>query len=185
MKLYGSYTSPYVRHCRVAFLQGNLDFDFIEADYATSEKESPTSKVPYLRDGDLMLSESSSIVKHVRQKSGRQFLEDVQDYELFAMSSTLLDTAINMFLLEMEGFGPDQIKYLGRHKSRIESGLVELNQRLSSDANLDSDGELRAACFLGWAQFRNRVNLDDLPNLQAFVNASNENELFASTAPPA
>ena len=39
MKLYGNYTSPFVRHCRVALLQQKLDCDFVEIDYAMTAKK--------------------------------------------------------------------------------------------------------------------------------------------------
>ncbi len=186
MKLYGSYTSPFVRHCRVALAQEGLDFDFVETDYAMSLEKSPTAKVPFLTDGDLTLTDSSSILKHIREKSTGRFLADLEDYEIFAMTNTLLDSAINMFVLENEGFGPEQIQYLGRQKNRIESGLKALDQRFASARNLDitHDGTLRCACFLGWALFRKRINLDGLDNLRTLLAAANQVEAFAATAPP-
>ena len=125
MKLYGSYTSPYTRHCRVALAQSEFDFEFLEADYAMSAERSPTAKVPFLIDGDLMLTDSSSILKYIREKSGKAFLANLEDYDNFAMANTLLDSAINLFLIGNDGYGPDQINYLERQKNRIESGLME------------------------------------------------------------
>lgn len=189
MKLYGSYTSPFVRHCRVAMAQESIAFELIEADYAVAEANSPTAKVPFLEDGDLKLTDSSSIVKHIREKSGDCFLADLEDYENFAMTNTVLDSAINRFLFENEGFGPDQIKYLARQQNRITSGLAELNRRFAADRPLSRDitldGALRCACFLGWGVFRKRISLDGLDNLRDLLAAANEVEVFAATAPPA
>ena len=64
MKLYGSYTSPYVRHCRIVIEQLGLACDFVEADYTLSAKKSPSMKVPFLQDGDLQLTDSTSILFH-------------------------------------------------------------------------------------------------------------------------
>lgn len=47
MELYGSYTSPFVRHCRIALLQTQQDCQFIETDAQQSATLSPTKKVPY------------------------------------------------------------------------------------------------------------------------------------------
>lgn len=187
MKLYGSYTSPFVRHCRVALAQEGLDFDFVEADYAMSAEKSPTAKVPFLADGDLALTDSSSILKYIREKSGGRFLADLEEYENFAMTNTLLDSAINVFLLENEGFGPEQIQYICRQKNRIANGLKTLNQRFASHQHRDiaRDGALRCACFLGWAVFRNRITIDQLDNLRALLAAADQVEAFAATAPPA
>jgi glutathione S-transferase len=184
MQLFGSYTSPYVRHCRVALMQGNLDFDFIEADYAMSAEKSPTSKVPFFTDGDLTLTDSSSIIKYAREKSGKSFLADINDYELFAMSNTLLDTGINVFLLEKDGATQETVKYLGRQKQRIESGLVELNRRFDPADGIAKDSALRCVCFLDWALFRNRISLDGLDNLAGLLEAANGVSEFAATRIP-
>ncbi len=183
MILYGSYTSPFVRHCRVALAQSGFDFEFVEADYAMSAERSPTAKVPFFSDGDIMLTDSSSILKFVREKSGKPYLKDIQDYELFTITNTVLDTSINLFLLENEGFGPGQINYLSRQQNRIESGLNELNTRFSAESDVSLDSSLRCACFLDWALFRDRITLDGLDNLQGLLDQANQDEVFTSTAP--
>lgn len=184
MKLYGSYTSPFVRHCRVALAQAGFDFEFIEADNAMSAENSPTGKVPFFADGELTLTDSSSILKYVREKSGGDFLADIEDYENFTLANTVLDSSINLFLLEKEGFGPDQIKYLGRQKNRIESGLKELNKRFHPNRGIAQDSALRCACYVDWALFRNRISIDGLDNLQGLLDVANQVEEFAATAPP-
>lgn len=183
MQLYGSYTSPYVRHCRVALAQGGFEYEFIEADYSMSAKQSPTAKVPYFVDGALTLYDSSSILKYVREKSGRSFLQDIQDYDNFAMASTLLDACINLFLIENDGFGPAQINYLQRQKNRLDSGLEELNRRFEPTLGINTDGALRCACFIDWALFRNRVDISGLENLAGLMEAANQQQAFADTAP--
>ncbi len=185
MKLYGSYTSPYVRHCRVALAQSNFDYEFVEADYVMSAENSPTAKVPYFTDGELMLTDSSSILKYIREKSGQAFMADVKDFDSFALATTLLDATVNLFLIEINGFGPDQISYLGRQKNRIESGLKELNVRFNPDQGVELDSTLRCLCFIDWALLRKRISLDGLPNLQGLLDTANRVEAFSGTAPPA
>lgn len=184
MKLYGSYTSPFVRHCRIALTQEQLDYDFIETDNVMSAEKSPTRKVPFFSDGDLMLTDSSSILKYVREKSGKNFLADLADHENFTIANTLVDSTINLFLLGNEGFGPEQIKYLGRQQDRIISGLATLNERLADKHDLAEDGTLRCACFIDWALFRKRISIDGLDNLHALLAAANQVDIFATTAPP-
>lgn len=184
MKLYGSYTSPFVRHCRVALAQEGFNFELIETDYAMSEAQSPTSKVPFFTDGDLTLTDSGSILKYIREKAARNFLADIQAYETFAMTNTLLDTAINLFLLENEGFGTSQINYLKRQENRLASGLKALNNRIAPNQSLECDGVLRCACFIDWGLFRKRISLDGLSNLQNLLAAANQVAPFAATAPP-
>ena len=184
MKLYGSYTSPFVRHCRVALVQGGHEFEFVETDYDMSAKMSPTSKVPFLSDGEITLTDSSSIVRYVREKSGLVFLPELEDFELFSMINTILDTTINLFLLENSGADADQIPYLSRQKSRIESGLLELDKRIDSSKGVSLDSNLRLACFIDWAIFRNRIDFTPHSNLLALLESANRSEAFSGTAPP-
>ena len=52
MKLFGSFTSPYVRHCRIALMQSGLDWEMAELDIHTSnDPGTPTLRVPFLEDG--------------------------------------------------------------------------------------------------------------------------------------
>ncbi len=184
MKLYGSYTSPFVRHCRVALAQTGFAFEFVETDHAMSAEKSPTAKVPFLTDDGLTLTDSSSILKYVREKSGGNFLADLADHENFVMTNTLLDSAINLFMLENEGVGSDRINYLARQKKRVASGLKALNGRFDPSQGIDRDGALRGACFLDWGLFRKRISLDGLDNLRDLLAAANRVEAFAATAPP-
>lgn len=183
MKLHGSYTSPFVRHCRVALLQTGIDFEFVETDYDKSAAESATSKVPYLHAGGLTLTDSAVIVRYIREKADQPFLSTLDDHELFAMTSTALDASINVFLLELNGFTDAQITYLKRQKERIQSALAELNRRMNPEAALTTDSALRCACFIDWALFRKRFTLDGLPGLERLLAVANESSMFTSTAP--
>ena len=182
-KLYGSLLSPFVRHCRIAFAQEQLEYEFIEVDNDTSAKNSPTKKVPYLINEDLLLSDSSSIVKYVREKSGKTFLADIHDFELFTMTNTLVDSALNLFLLEKSNVTPDSVGYLARQQSRLNDGLAELNSRFDPAKGLDTDSAIRCVCFIDWALFRERIHIDGLDNLIALREAAAKIDAFASTAP--
>ena len=191
MELYGSYTSPFVRHIRIALLETGLPFTFVETDAAGSAKLSPTQKVPFLKYSEHgkqhMLTDSSAILKYIREKSGGTFFSDVRNtleaYNAFCTANTLLDTAINLFYLEKDGVTPKTSAYLARQQSRLQTGLAELEKlALSSQAPFD-DAELRIACFLGWALFRNRLTLEGLPKLQIFLDGINRYPPFAATAP--
>lgn len=183
MKLFGSVTSPYVRHVRVALAQSGFDYTFVEADYAMSAERSPTAKVPFFEDGDLTLTDSTSILKHVREKSGMGFLEDLEDCELYFMADTLTDAGINQFMMEKEGATADRFPYLGRQQFRVLKGLEELNRRLDPGDGIGRDGALRTACLIGWGLFRNRFSLDGLDNLRGLMEAAGRDPVFVETAP--
>jgi glutathione S-transferase len=187
MELYGSYTSPFARHCRIALLESGLAFTFVETDAAGSARLSPTQKVPFLKykeaGVDSLLTDSSAILKLIREKSGQVFFKDVQAFNSYCTANTLLDTAINLFYLEKENLTPQTSTYLARQQSRMETGLAELNKLNFAKAPPFNDSELRIACFLDWALFRKRLTLDAYPNLATFIQNIRQYPHFASTAP--
>lgn len=184
MKLYGSYTSPFVRHCRTVLLETGLPCDFVETDHAASAVGSPTKRVPYLEDDSVTLRDSASILKHLRDKAGQPFLDDVVEYDRFCLVNTALETTVNLFMLEKDGLTPEQSPYLKRQSGRITSTLEELNRLPLPTQAPYSDAELRLACYLDWALFRERLTLNAYPNLASFLEAANGYEHFRVTAPP-
>ena len=184
MELYGSFTSPFVRHCRIALLEERFEFKFVETDADASAAQSPTKRVPFLKDGNIQLTDSSSILKYVREKAGKPFLNDLQDYERYCLVNTVLDSCVNLFMLERHGLPADANAYLRRQSQRIESGLTELNQHPFSKQAPYSDSELRLACFLDWGLFRERIQLEEHVQLTGFLKQLNQYAPFANTSPP-
>jgi len=191
MELYGSYTSPFVRHIRIALLETSLSCDFVETGPADSAKLSPTQKVPFLKypvnGQQKMLTDSSAILKYIREKSGATFFNDIHNtleaYNAFCTVNTMLDTAINLFYLERDGVTAQHSAYLARQQSRLKTGLAELEKLSLARQAPYNDAELRIACFLDWALFRNRIALDGFPNLQTFLDGIRKYPHFAATVP--
>ncbi|MFT6987637.1 MAG: glutathione S-transferase [Psychromonas sp.] len=184
MKIYGSFTSPFVRHCRIALLETNLACEFIETDAAHSAKLSPTKKVPLLVDDDLILTDSSSILKYIREKAGLHFFAEINDFELFNMTNTVLDACVNIFLLEsFDGIKLSDSKYLQRQNGRVLSGLKALNSAVLATQLPLTEGQLRLACFLDWGLYRNRIDLFELDNLSKLLVLAKKDKYFADTAP--
>lgn len=187
MKLHGSYTSPYVRHCRIALAQTDQDFELVETDYAASARQSPAARVPFTTDGDRMLTDSASILRLIRERAGQRFFPDLEDYDLFLLANTGLDTAINLFLLERDGLGPTQSPYLARQQQRVDDVLKALDanewvQRQDA-AEPYSDGLLRVGCFVSWGLFRVRLSIDSHPNLRRLLARLDDDEYFSDTHP--
>ncbi len=183
MKLYGSPTSPFVRHCRIALTQGGFDWQLVAADGAAAAAASPAQKVPYFEHRDVFLTDSVSILKYVREKSGQPFLPRVEDCELFCLASTLLDASINLFLLEKEGLTVSPGSYLERQANRVISGLKALDKQARTGGELD-DAHLRLACYLDWGLFRQRIELSSHASLLALLEHARSIPVFAQTAPP-
>ncbi len=185
MQLYGSFTSPFVRHCRIILKATALECDFIETDATQSAKISPTKKVPLLVDGDLQLTDSSSIIKYLREKSGQEFFNDVLHFELFNMSNTVLDACVNIFFLEKtDNIQLSQSQYLQRQNARVISGLQALNKQSFSHQLPLNDGELRLACFLDWGVYRGRIEISKLESLTSLLALAKTDPNFIATSIP-
>ncbi len=188
MKLYGNKLSPFVRHCRIAFMESGLDVEFIEdTDYQMSKRLSPTQRIPFLEyelDGETrMLTDSSSIIRFNRECSGGSFLPTVDDLNDYCAINTLNDAQVNLFLLKKEGLGPENVKYLQRQQDRIQTGLQEFEQRQWPTQAPWNDVVLRLACFLDWVRFRKHFSLEPFPQLQDLLSHLDEYGPFQETAP--
>lgn len=184
MQLYGSFTSPYARHCRIALEETSLQAEFIAIDQQQSAQTSPTKRIPMLKDGDITLSDSQSILKHLREKSGQTFLARAEDLDFYCFCNTLLDSAANIFYLEKFGLNLESNDYTKRQQNRIDDGLKLLEQQsFKNQVISNNDGLLRLACFLDWAVFRNRIQLDKYPTLNELVQQAKTYEPFAKTYP--
>ena len=195
MKLYGVRTSPYVRHARVALTQSNLEWELEQVTLDTISR-SPTLRVPFLIDGDLTLSDSSVIVRYVREQSSQAFLATVADHELFALATSVLDTAVNVYLMNIgdsadlaevpagaSAIGFDPKTYFERQQERIAVGMQELEHCQLSSSQPYTDGEIRLACLLDCAAYRETIDLSEKDNLCRFLSEIRTWPPFAETAP--
>jgi len=183
MELFGSITSPFVRHCRIALRQTEQSFDFKIVDYSTSAQDSPMKKMPYLKDGNLLLTDSSSILMHIRNNAGYTFPASVEDFELFTMANTIADTAVNLFLLEKEGVTPAQSSYMTRQTQRLASGFKALNDMVDTSKPMETDGQIRVVCLIDWILFRERYELSSYHNLISMLAHASANPIFTTTDP--
>ncbi len=183
MQLYGSLTSPYVRHVRIVLAKTGQPCELVETDAAGSATGSPTQKVPYLRDGNHLLTDSTSILRYLRDKAGQPFLTDVHSLDGFCLVNTLMDSAINLFLLARSGVDITQNSYLQRQSARIQTGLDYLNAQPREAGWQDPDAWWRLNCFLYWGTFRGRFTLDGRPQLQAWLADAQTDPDFQATAP--
>ena len=185
MILYGSPNSPFVRHCRIVCETTGSDWSFEEITPAQSQPLTPTLRVPCLKDGDITLTDSTSIIKHVRDKHSQAFIPNINSFDLYCMVNTALDTSINLYLLSMEGLTPENSKYLKRQQTRIENILALLEQKewASETEKSASDELIRLACYVQWSDFREQMSLQKYPNLAQLVEDFNQWQPFASTQP--
>jgi glutathione S-transferase len=184
MQIFGSFTSPFVRHVRIAAAQTRTECEFIETDAVGSAKQSPTMKVPFLRNGNLLLSDSMSILRYIREQAGQPFLPTLEGLDMFCLVNTLMDSAINLFLLQRNGLNTETNPYFDRQRARIETGLDYLENLTFDLASLDEDAKLRLQCFLAWGIFRERFTLAKRPLLASILTIAQSDNIFTLSAPP-
>jgi glutathione S-transferase len=184
MKLYGSYTSPFVRHVRIVLLETAQPFEFIETDQAGSSTKSPTQRVPFLEDGNIFLTDSISITKYLREKAGQDYCKSAKELDDLCLVNTVMDTTVNLFFIKRDGVDVTSIPYLQRQAARIQSALAELNQPALPSAAPYNDAQLRLACFIGWAKLRNQVDFSAYENLENFYAGALNYPHFVATQPP-
>jgi glutathione S-transferase len=183
MRLYGTTTSPYVRHCRVALLDCGFPFELVPTDHAQSKNLSPTARVPFLEDGNVRLTDSTSILFHVRKKANQPFIETAEKWDSYCLANTTLDAGITLFLIErLDGSLPES-KYVRRQSDRLASCLDELARRTLPHTRPLDDSALRIACLLEWGLFRQRFSLEQHEPLMRFLELARSWEPFAQTAP--
>lgn len=187
MKLYGSYTSPFVRHVRMVLQETQQPCEFIEIDQSGSAAKSPTQRVPFLEDGDIFLTDSASIIKYLREKSGQTFCKSAQELDQLCLVNTALDTTVNLFFLKRDGVVISQVPYLQRQAARIQTTLAELDQsaivKIVADGQFN-DAQLRLGCFMGWSKFREQIDFSPFANLENFYLQICNYLPFNATQPP-
>lgn len=184
MKLYGSYTSPFVRHVRIVLLETAQNFEFIETDQTGSTAKSPTQRVPFLEDGDVFLTDSASITKHLREKVGQDYCKTAKELDDVCLVNTLMDATVNLFFIKRDGVDITAIPYLQRQAARIQSTLAELNQQQWPTSAPYNDAQIRLACFIGWAKLRNQIDFSAFANLEKFYAGALKYHHFITTQPP-
>jgi glutathione S-transferase len=186
MKIYGNSPSPFVRHCRIALIESGLDFEFlVDTDYQLSQQRSPTQKIPFLEyeenGKNKILTDSTSILRYVRERSGQVFLPTVEELNDFCTVNTLIDAQVIIFLFKREGVTSEQVKYLKRQENRIQTGLQDFEKMTFSEQAPWSDVEIRLACFLDWIRFRKHFPLDPFPNLLELLARFDQYSPFVKT----
>lgn len=188
MQLFGSFTSPFVRHIRITLADTGLAHEFVETDYSQSAAGSPAQRVPFLRadvnDKTLQLNDSTSILKFIREAAGESFCADVATLDLYCLINTALDTTVNLFLLEREGLNSDANPYLQRQAARIQTALQALENYPWPEQLPWDDAGIRLVCFLDWALFRQRLDFSNYPRLLQLLDDAKAQPSFVATAPP-
>lgn len=208
IKLYGHDTSPYVRRIRVLLAEKGLDFTRDADSWMTPTAEvlriNPILRVPALVDGDQSLFDSKLIAAYLYDRYPQAMAttpagmlpfqptlfqpgKRYDDENLLHFIDAALDSAINVFVLELDGVTADQSAYLGRQGERIRRCLGFIEDRLG-DRTTFHDGrfaflDTALTCALDWFVFRKRYPVHEHPRLLRFLQTHSSRPSLASTHP--
>ncbi|MBS1186949.1 MAG: glutathione S-transferase [Burkholderiaceae bacterium] len=201
MKLFGTYTSPYVRKVRVVLAEKKLDYKFVlenlGAPDSTIQEVNPLGKVPCLvmDDGDALF-DSSVIVEYLDTlspvgklipASGRE-RAGVRCWE--ALADGVMDAAVLVRLEQTKRPAEQQSsEWIERQMVKVEAGLKAMSEWLGDkpfcNGNQYSLADTAVGCALGWLAFRfPQIGWrEDYPNLAKLFDKLAERPSFKDTAP--
>lgn len=226
IKLYGHDTSPYVRRIRVLLAEMGLPFERDADSWSVPTAEvlrlNPMLRVPVLADGDVLrpdgtpqyFLESKLIAAYLYERYSQVPPPPIEpgglplqaslfhphhrydDENALACIDAATDSAINVFLLELDGIGRDRSPYLKRQYERTRTCLSWLESRLAGRASFHegvfSYLDIALTCSLDWMLFRERYPVFLHRGLERFLTqnalrptlAATHPSRAASTAPP-
>lgn len=185
MKLYGTTTSPYVRRVRMVATELGLAYEllntFTPEGQAALRAHTPVWKVPTAVFPHQVIWDSRAICDYLlashgpgtlRTSSGAQFWRELN---LLNVIDGALDSAINVFYFVRDGLSAHGTKYLVKQTHRVESALNwlagELHGAYFADEKRLGLAEIALISTLDWLTFRDRFEVDSVPELAAFQAA--------------
>ena len=205
-KLYYSQGSPFARKVRVVLAEKGLDYEGDETPLGRPLGElaaiNPNLQVPIFDDGELRLFESNLIIDYLLRtysdtppdgpqpplaSSMTRPEHHWEDAKILATLETLGISMVNLRQLGLSGVNAEEVGYLQRQHSRIQSSLDWLEERATPEGfapGLFSIMDLNLLCALVFSEAR-----DDIfpwrgrPGLEAIVARYQERPSVLSTAP--
>jgi glutathione S-transferase len=191
MKLYGSFTSPYVRRLRLILM--DVKYDMIDAPTSSAEgrailrKLNPTMKIPMFEDNGLVLCDSTLIAQYLHEKLARPYLS-IPQLNLLKIIDGITDSYIQLFLLDKSGFdSTDDKMYFNLQHERIERSFKYLENVVADKQICATDWSyLSISLFtsLDWLKVRKLHDFSHLEAMQAFyVDASQRKDVKSTSIP--
>lgn len=199
MKLYGSFTSPYVRKARIVVIEKSLDCDFVEEIPGTANTRfsqlNPLAKIPVLEISEShALYDSPVIAEYLDSLSGDALIPgdgderwEVQRYH--ALGDGILDAVVARM---QENRRPEQLRMdeaIEKQEKKVASALASLNHAVHEREFLVGDRYTMADLAIGVAleyidlryahDWRNQF-----PELAFWLASISARPAFQQTVPP-
>jgi len=197
MKLFGSFTSPYVRRIRILCKELGIPVEMVDTMTEVGQKElrekNPLWKVPYAEVDGKKIWDSHTITDYLFETKGygsfreKNHKDKWEEANLLNAIDQSLDNSILLFYLHKEGIDSDAAPYLTKNSLRVSSILNYLKSKLNGPSFFP-DGklgisELALYTTLDWMLFRSVLPIED-PLFLNFLKHYESRESFRETAPP-
>lgn len=197
MKLYGTYTSPFVRRVRIVAAEVGAPCTLIdtlkEEGQAALRAISPIWKVPVAESEGAVILDSHVIIEHLLESYGRRNLRAVTTEDRWRESNLInvidgaLDSAINVFYLKRDGADVEGLGYLVKQRARVESAMdwveKQLDQGWFTAEHRLGLSEIYLATAIDWMSFRDAYPVDRHPGLVRFRETHRDVPSLLSTLP--
>lgn len=198
MRLYGTFTSPYVRRVRVVALELGLPFEVVdtttEEGQAAMRAVNPLWKVPTVELDGTPIMDSRNITEHLLRIHGPGPLaamgpDDLEARNVYTVIDGVVDALINTFYLARDGVAGEQASYMKKQHERAAAGMAWLEQRVD-DVWLTRERafglvEIALCTSVEWMRFRSTYPVQRHPALMRCVEHHAERPSLAKTQPPA
>lgn len=213
LKLYGHDPSPFVRRVRILMTELGLRFERDTRAWKEPSpellSESPIQRLPMLDRGEghavRYVYDSRSIAEVLYEAAAQRpsgapkddvlplqptlwnpALHD-DDRNVLSVVDAAIDSAVNVYLIELDGVTSDSSPYLQRQNQRVARCLEWLDRRYADRDTLDPSQlafvDVALVSGLGWLRFRKRAELESYAALCRVEARLEERPSFAATRP--
>lgn len=190
MQLIGSIPSPFARRVRMWAIENSCDLAlvnldiFSEQDRPTMASKNPARKIPILIDGDLTLSDSSTILRYLIAKTGKTPLSWPQEH-LLNIINACNGSLVEIALSRRSGFDTNDDKlFFNLQNERIAQTLSYLNSHLNDDEFKGCEClNISLYCLLDWICFRELTDFSQHSALVSFYNVYGKRQAAKETDP--
>lgn len=172
MRLYGSYTSPYVRRLRVLMQDIEYDFELVNIFDASDREKlaqvNPSMKIPMLENKGEYIFDSGVIYRYLVEKCGLPVLSWREENLLTSINS-INDSLVQLFILAKSDIAQlkDSVFYK-MQQQRLDIAFKQLNEEAKQGAfDQWHYPSICLFCLLDWVVFR---HLHDLTECQALLS---------------
>lgn len=199
MKLYGTRTSPFVRRVRIIATELGVPYELVDTSTADGQAAlravSPLWKVPVVELDGRLIFDSRTIVDHLLDENGygrlrpigTEVADWVREQNLISAVDTALESAIQIFYVDKDGFDPGTVPYLVKQRERVASILGWIDGQLHGPWVTSEDqiglGEIALVTAFDWMVFRDRYPVDTHPAIARFRAAHVDHPSLEATYP--